>query len=258
MEEASKNSLPPPETVANRLLEVQKKLNPYLFDDKGAMREEVRQEILKKAMIIVEYLFAKVPGLVLEDIHLTGSNATYLYHDKSDIDIKIMIKNENNPLFPQNGRYLGELLNLLAMQFLAIGGKLYIEKKFMDIKIDCVRLDFLGLYSILQNRWLIRPRPQVMAGISPEELMATYYDRCDEINKFMRQFEKLGEFYGTNDSRKMLEFYHKIVVEDNAHHLKNYLAFKILNSQRKIKKFATIAVTSYCCSLSLFKRKNNG
>lgn len=93
------------------LLRHKSKLNPIIFNEQGKLREEVRQFIISRA-----YDFTNALGLkkrnVLEDVRLTGGNASYTYTDNSDLDVTLML-DRNLDLSKQEIQRLGIACSLL-------------------------------------------------------------------------------------------------------------------------------------------------
>lgn len=239
-----------------QLLTAQEKLNPFLFDSNAAMHEELRQILLNKCYFIYNLATQNIPGLEIEDIRLAGSMTSYFYRANSDIDVKIMIKNSGNPFLPKNGRFLGEALNLLHTSLGNDKIRLFLNGKFVDVQFDCICMDAGGLYSILENKWLIKPNKNRFKGITPEELLANFYEAMDEINTYMKQFKLVNGKFAIEDCKKMLEYYHYQVVDktSNKNNKMNYLVFKMLNSQRILKRLGSYAVE--CLSISLSELEN--
>lgn len=242
--------VPYPGDVAKRLIKTQPRLSPFLFDKNGNMHEEIRQVLLEKSNFFINLTLKGIPGLEVEDIQLSGSGATYLYHENSDIDIRVIVKNSGNPLLPKNGRYLSEFLHSLSGELRFSNFMMFVDKIYVDIKIECVEIDWLGLFSIQDNKWLIQPKKNILTGITAEELMAMYYEECDEINLFKQKFEKIDGKYKIEDCYCLLEFYRAIVHDKTYRKLKNYMVYKIMNSQMKIKNFGSEVIQNFCETLS--------
>ena len=84
------------ERVAQDLLSPEKRLNPKLFDDNDVMLEDVRKSLLEFAQMYIDAVYGKFENTVIKEISLVGSQASYFYHDKSDIDLVIDILGEDN------------------------------------------------------------------------------------------------------------------------------------------------------------------
>lgn len=241
---------PSAEEVAIRLLEEKNELHPDIFDVNGIMHEELREKILSKLDFFIEKTIRTVPGLGLEDIILNGSLATYLYHEHSDLDVKIMAKNEGNLLLSPSGPQLAGFLNVLGKTFFHNGIRFRVNQRPMDVKLSCMGMEFMGQYSILHNKWLVPPQKGMTKNFTVEEIMAAYYRKLDEMNKFMAQFERIDGRYLFEDCKKMQEYYLNLIIGYTPDMVKEYLVFKILSSQKKIRAFGSKAAINMCLALS--------
>lgn len=226
-----------PEEVARRLLRIQPRLHPYLFDEYEQMYEEVRQKILQRLQFFIDMTLKNIPGLEVDDVILNGSAASYCYRDSSDFDIKIMVKNTGNKLIPQDGPHLIEFLNVLKSNYSKYECKLWVDQHFLDIKLSCMNMEIMGLYSILHNKWLLRPDKDILKGITFEKLMAAYYRKMDNLNKYMKTFERHDSKYSLEDCQKMQECYRNLVLGHSREKVIEYLAFKVMSSQRIVRRF---------------------
>lgn len=245
---------PHPEKAARELLTVQEKLNPLVFDGNGVMHEALRQQLLEKSFFLFDWVTKGIPGLEISDVRLVGSMTSYFYRQNSDIDVKVIVKNADNAFLPKEGRYLGEVLNLLHTSLLKDKIKCYINNKFVDIQFDYFCLD-AAMYSILENKWITKPDKDRFKGITPEDLLANFYETMDEINNYMWQFQMVDGKYSIEDCKKMMEFYRYQVVDKtlDKRNKMNYLVLKMLSSQRIIKKLGAYAIECFNVSLSEIK-----
>ena len=95
----------------------------------------------------------KFENTVIKDICLVGSQASYFYHDQSDIDLVINIQSEdNNYLQPDNFKSLHKYIGAYENDFLPY------DKVFHQYSIDIKPFRFQYLYeqqySLLQNKWI--------------------------------------------------------------------------------------------------------
>ena len=71
-----------------RIIQFHSRLNPRLWQHDG-LRVEVRLKLMQTA--IAFYRFLDLPGLRVDDIIVTGSNAAYNYTKLSDIDVHLLV-----------------------------------------------------------------------------------------------------------------------------------------------------------------------
>ena len=71
-------------------LELHQELNSKLFDKDNFLKEDVREHLIDIAEVFIEDLKENNIPLKVRDYWLVGSNASYNYTDKSDIDVHII------------------------------------------------------------------------------------------------------------------------------------------------------------------------
>ena len=107
------------ERIAQSLLSPKERLNPLLFDENDVMHEEVRRSLLEFAQIYIDNIYGKFEDTVIKDISLAGSQASYFYHDNSDIDLVIDIQDKNNGYLNEDycryfHKYIGNIASVAA------------------------------------------------------------------------------------------------------------------------------------------------
>lgn len=128
-------------------------LNPKLYDDKE-LKSDVLAALQRIANTFIEDLQENNIPLNVVDIWLVGSNATYNYTDKSDIDLHVIVNTDGI----ECGEILGLLYNYAKADF----------NKKHDIKVKGLPVELYiepvgstavtnGIYSIQDNRWVKYP-----------------------------------------------------------------------------------------------------
>lgn len=155
-------------------LELHDELNPKLWDN-----EELKEDVYEKLMNIYnEFIkFIDIP-LEVVDVEIVGSNASYNYNDKSDIDLHIIVNNEINYM---DNDLLQQFYNSKKNSFnssydidiYGIPVEVYIE----DVNAGNATN---GRYSLLEKMWLLKPEKKsyVIPDISEE--LNQYVDVCNE------------------------------------------------------------------------------
>lgn len=130
-------------------------LNPKLWDvNTNTLLPEVREKIVEIVAAFEQYI--RVPIQIL-DIQLVGSNVSYNYTDKSDLDVHIMA---NFEIFEREEAILKAYYDVKKTQF----------NKETDIKIHGVEIEIYvqdvrsvtvtnGIYSVCDNKWIKEPKP---------------------------------------------------------------------------------------------------
>lgn len=137
-------------------LEIHKELNPKIWDSNMNLLPDVKDKILE----IVEEFKSNVKDMTgidlnVADIHLLGSNASYNYTSKSDLDVHLVV---NFEMIDTNEDLVQALFNLQKSEFndaydISIHGidvELYVE----DIKANTVSN---GIYSLTTDSWIKEP-----------------------------------------------------------------------------------------------------
>lgn len=138
----------------NEAIEVHNTLNPLLWNEDNTLKQDVFEKL---SNIAQEFLkFIEIP-LNIVDIEIVGSNASYNYNEKSDIDLHIIVNSEVNFVEPTILRQLyndrkGAFNRDYELEINGLPVELYIE----DVKDGNATN---GRYSILKNEWVKFPEP---------------------------------------------------------------------------------------------------
>lgn len=143
--------------MSNKLqeaIEVHDTLNPLLWNEDNTLKQGVFEKL---SNIAQEFLkFIEIP-LNIVDIEIVGSNASYNYNEKSDIDLHIIVNSEVNYIEPTILRQLyndrkGAFNRDYELEINGLPVELYIE----DVKDGNATN---GRFSILKNEWVKFPEP---------------------------------------------------------------------------------------------------
>ena len=132
-------------------------LNPKLFNEDDTLKEEVREKILQIVNAYVEDLEQDSIKLIIKDIVLIGSNASYNYTDKSDLDIHIIADTASlhcpDNLYPILYSAYRSLFNKkFDIDFYGIPVELYVETEDIATVSN-------GIYSVKEDEWIKVPEP---------------------------------------------------------------------------------------------------
>jgi putative chitinase len=192
-----------------------RRLNPRIWGRDEHLLPEVRDRLLAIAEDFQEFL--GVEDLNVEDITISGSNAAYSYTKNSDIDLHLVVKMPDNPVYQ-------ELFNAKKYQYndehnIRIGGadvELYVQPADQAHHSQ-------GIYSVRNNEWISIPQrkraqvddacvrdktadldARIHAAVKSKNIdaMSTLWDKI----KTMRRvgLEQHGEFGCENIAFKML------------------------------------------------------
>ena len=113
-------------------IEKHEELNPKLWDESGNLKPEVREKILEIAKEFTDGLKEDGIKFDLKDIRLVGSNCSYNYTDKSDLDVHLIMDTDSlecpDDLYPLLYSAYRSLFNgKLDIDFYGIPVELYVE-----------------------------------------------------------------------------------------------------------------------------------
>lgn len=141
--------------ILDESIERHETLNSKLFDENNKLKEEVREALLNvKDEFLKDLSENKVPLRVI-DIWLVGSNASFNYTDKSDIDLHIIANLDD---VCEDTCLLQILYNYVKASFnrrhdISIKG-LPVEVYIQDVNSNSVSN---GIYSLQEDEWIKFP-----------------------------------------------------------------------------------------------------
>lgn len=158
-------------------------LNPKIWNPDRELLPEVKAKILEIVQFFVDELANIDVQLVVDDIHITGSNANYNYTDTSDLDIHI-IADESSDC---DQKHLEKIYDIYRVLFNKryditvndINVEMYVENK------DNINVTSSGQYSI-KDGWIVSPRIQSIPkidNIALETGISEWEARYLEISK---------------------------------------------------------------------------
>jgi len=157
---------------------VNETLNPKIWDvDTNTLLPEVREKIVEIVSAFEEYLDAPI---VIVDVQLVGSNASYNYNDKSDLDVHIIANFEQ---VTENTEILKALYDMKKSQFnkefdITIHG-IEIEMYIQDIKSG---ITSNGIFSVCDNTWIKEPKPiKSITKHNTEKELEKWNEKIDEV-----------------------------------------------------------------------------
>jgi hypothetical protein len=154
------------------------KLNPKLWE-KGQMLPEVRVSLLRSARAFFDFL--DVPGLKIEDIIFTGSNAAYNYTDFSDLDVHLIVDFTNSvcPELADNFFTTKKALwnRIHEVTIRGYGLEMYVEDTSNPVKAQ-------GVYSLLKGKWIKKPKMEKPAW-DDDAVAAKVESMADQIDDLL-------------------------------------------------------------------------
>lgn len=130
------------------------RLNPQLWDG-DTMLPEVRVALLRAAKAFYEFL--EIPGLRVEDIVFTGSNAAYNYTEFSDLDVHLIVDFSESTCPGLADNLFTTKKNLWnRVHDITVRGQdveMYVEDTANPVTAQ-------GVYSLLRGEWVHKPKPE--------------------------------------------------------------------------------------------------
>jgi len=174
-------------------------LNPKLWDEGNNLKPEVREKILEIVKEFTDGLEDDEIKFKVNDIVLVGSNCSYNYNDKSDLDIHIRMDTKSlkcpDNLYPLlYSAYRSLFNNKLDIDFYGIPVEIYVEtddtEQLNDEPLGEARaqsaLKSNGVFSVLNNKWIKEPVAEDIPEVDQEAFdkeFSKWQERYDEIVK---------------------------------------------------------------------------
>jgi hypothetical protein len=138
------------EGIVDSAVQFHKELNPLLWQG-SILHPLIRYKLLQIAKHFIEFI--DIPELLLKDVTISGSNAAYSYTPQSDLDLHLIVT-----VPAERELLLKPLYDAKKNQYNHIHD---IKIKGIDVEVyvqpDSQEHHSLGVYSILDNKWLSEP-----------------------------------------------------------------------------------------------------
>lgn len=221
-----------------RLLMPNKTLAPWIFDENEKMKEDVRKRLLKIGETYARETIGNISGLEVFDICLTGSSSGYFYHDQSDIDMRLEIHNVSCREISQEKIPLDMFLSALHI---GRGLSFKFDNRKVDIKISSSEIDFMSLYSVKNNIWLIKPNLNMVQCLTVQKMTDYYQTRKAEI---LKEFEEIkSKYQGVELGNALNDFYIRVILK--ADNIKDYYVFKLLHYEHILQSIGSDSIQAY-------------
>jgi hypothetical protein len=158
-------------------------LNPILFDG-DKLKPEVKEKAIEVADELLQMMNDSGLNIKLQDLILTGSNASYNYTKDSDIDLHLVadMSDIDDPagLYPiLFDNFKGSFNKKFDIAFYDIPVEVYIESA------DTARVS-KGVYSIYKDAWITEPKNEEIPDIDlvvVDQKLAPWVERYKELTK---------------------------------------------------------------------------
>ena len=171
------------DALMNDNLTFHEELNPILFDSANELKNDVKQKINEIVELFKSYLERDGIELLIDDVVLVGSNASYNYTGRSDIDIHIICKEWDPILLNVYNAYKALFNKSHKIKFNKYPVELYVQPSVMDITSD-------GIYS-MNSGWIKYPTKEKVDNKQikdiNKELKSLFENYKDQINKVLEK-----------------------------------------------------------------------
>lgn len=241
--------------LAQKLLTPQKTLDRQLFDINGKLYPEIRKDLLNITDYAIKTSVDIFDVMEVKDIYMNGSCASYFYRPNSDIDIRIDARNEKAPYLAQDDKYL-TLLTTGVLKGATHGFNFKVNKRFVDIKISPYMSEIVGLYSVMNDKWVVKPDKNITEGLNIADICNEYekqfYIAQDVINNFnSKKVSELSDILN-------LETYIENRIFKSAENMREYVVYKLLNYSGVFKHITSLYASSLQNIFSIYPPKKTG
>ena len=227
--------------TARELLQTQPTLHPKIFGADERLLPDVRQKIMKTADFMIRQRVSGLYGLKVADIVIVGSAGGYMYHENSDIDVRIFLETDNPTI--KNLSFFCQCCCCAELD----GDEnplpvFYVNGLFLDIAFAPVRYDSGGNYSVLNDRWATRPRKDN----SPGEIVKGYYLFRRRIEKAIAEFDfsngtaAAQNLYNLNRLRRSFFSIKYNLGQDYDANIKKFLIYRLFVRRKELKQLGAL------------------
>lgn len=149
-------------------IEKHDELNPVLFDENGKLKAEIKEKAIAISNELVKILNESDVKLVLKDLVITGSNASYNYTKDSDVDLHLVV--DTSTFEDPDGLY-----PIIYNAFKSAFNKKY-DIYFYDVPVEVyiestdTPLVSNGIYSVMYDKWVKEPTKDDIPEVDMTEL----------------------------------------------------------------------------------------
>ena len=177
-----KNNQLKEEIAVEEDIEKHDELNPVLFDENGKLKAEIKEKALAISDELVKILNESDVKLVLKDLVITGSNASYNYTKDSDVDLHLVA--DTSAFEDPDGLY-----PIIYNAFKSAFNKKY-DIYFYDVPVEVyiesndTPLVSNGIYSVMYDKWVKEPTKDDIPEVDITEIdkeVAPWEERYKEL-----------------------------------------------------------------------------
>lgn len=225
-------------------------LDSLFFDENKMLHIDIRKQLMNLSNFLIERASSYFTNFNVQDIFLIGSICEYMYTDKSDIDIFIIVDDLVNEFDDNNDK----IMNILTCDAQIKNMTFTVHKHPVDISfVKRYKLFNYATYSILNNKWNIEPE-RLKFEYGAEELFYEYCKFSADLNRFVASLNKInGAFLDLESCHKLRDRIKEI--KDNAYmakdenplhgYCKEYNIYRVAKRFGLLKHFTKYVNDSY-------------
>ncbi len=231
-------------------------LNPKIWDKDFTINPKVRKNLLQIAKDFIE--FVKIKNIKISDIILTGSNANYNWHSKSDVDLHIIFDLSN---FGKHQKFIDEYLQTKKalwnqdheIEIFGFPVEVYPEDKSKNQKSS-------GMFSLAKNEWIIKPH-KVDEKVDKELVKKKYQNEVDKILQIedsskKRNFDYQQIIDKIDKYKDDLREKRRVALKEEGEFSPENLVFKMLRNNGFLDKLTKLKTDLYDNALTLERFKS--
>jgi hypothetical protein len=159
-------------------IESRSELNPLIWDKNNNLHEDVEKKLFDIVQHFVDYCDIK---LEVADVQIVGSNASFNYTDKSDLDVHLMI---NFDLMKGPTDLLQLYFNKEKADFNK-AYKVFIHGIKVEIYVQDIKSSTMsnGVYSLYKHKWIKFPKPIDIPTYNFNDIITKWLDKEKKVLK---------------------------------------------------------------------------
>ena len=166
---------------------IKKTLNQKLWNEDGALKSEIKDAIEEVINKYKEWLFENNINIDISDVIVVGSNASYTYNTKSDLDVHIVVNCNDETMMKLYDAYKAMFNATYNIKFKGINVEIYVQNSIEDLMSK-------SIYSIYTG-WLKLP--------NRDEI--TQSDISKDLDKLVKEYNNLVKKPSLEGISKLLD-----------------------------------------------------
>lgn len=215
---------------------IKKVLNPKIWNEDNSLKPEVKDKIDEVVQKFKEWLDESKIDIEIKDVIIIGSNASYNYNSKSDLDVHIIVPEADENILKLYDSYKTMFNKTYKIKFYRIPIELYVQNSIDDIKSK-------SLYS-LEKGWLKEPNKEEMQKV----------DISSELQPLLDEYKQILENKDLDSIKSFINKLYDIrkdALYEDGDFAKGNLIFKEFRSKGYLKKLKDLQVKLESKELSL-------